>query len=157
MYLNKIVGAILRDRPLVWTIDNISDKIKKYTSTTIKFIFFVFILIFFLSCKKSPDILFCEGLTTDGKGTDCGTVFTTGDLTAVIKRSKGFGSNSITVNVYQKRDSLKTKLESIDMEVKNTDTQANTNLSFYNEGIYQVEAKSGEVIFAEANITIKEE
>jgi hypothetical protein len=127
----------------------------------IKNIFFVctsFLFLFlFISCKKEPDILFCEGLTTGGKGKDCGSAFTAGDLTAVIKRTRGFGSNSITVNVYQKRDNLKTKIESINIEVRNTDTQTNTNLSFYNEGVYQVEAKANEVIFAEANITIQEE
>jgi hypothetical protein len=125
----------------------------KYT----KGIFFIFILILFLSCKREPDILFCEGLTINGKGKDCGTTFTDGDLTAVIKRARGFGSNSITINIYQKRNNLKTKIESIDIEVRNTDVTANTNLSFYNTGIYQVEAKANEVIFAEASITIQEE
>ena len=123
-----------------------------------KIIFTSFIVsIFFLSCKKEPDIQFCEGLTTQGKGKDCGTVFTTGDLTAVIKRAKGFGNNSITVNIYQKRDNLKQKMESLNLEVKNTDTQTNANLSFYNTGVYQVEAKAGDEIFAESIITIQDE
>ena len=126
----------------------------------IKFGFFFLMLISlisFLSCKKEPDILFCEGLTTAGKGKDCGTVFTTGDLTSIIKRTKGFGSNSVTVDVYQKRNNLKTKIETINIEVRNTDTQTNTNLSFYNEGVYQIEVKANNTVFAEANITIREE
>jgi len=123
----------------------------------IKIIFLILVTISFLSCRKEPDIMFCEGLTTAGKGKDCGTVFTTGDLTAVIKRAKGFGSNSVTVNVYQKRNNLKTKIETVNIEVKNTDTQTNTNLSFYNEGVYQVEARANDLVIAEADITIREE
>ena len=112
---------------------------------------------FLVSCKKDPGILFCEGLTTDGKGTNCGTVFTIGDLTTVIKRARGFGSNSITVDVYERRNNLNQKIESINIDVKNTDTQASTNLSFYNTGVFQIEVKANDEIIAQHSITIQDE
>jgi len=124
----------------------------------LKFIKFILIIVtvFLLSCKREPDIQFCEGLTVDGKGKDCGTVFTTGDLTAIIKKNSGFGSNSITVNVYQRRNNLKQRIESIDVEVRSADTKTNTNLSFYNAGVYQIEAIANDIVFAESRITIQD-
>ena len=124
----------------------------------IKIILFIILVSMFLfSCKREPDILFCEGLTTDGKGTNCGTVFTTGDLTAVIKRARGFGSSSVTVNVYEKRNHLKQRMDSVNVEVRNTDTQTNTNLSFYNAGVFEVEVTVNDTVFARHNITIQDE
>jgi len=124
-----------------------------------KFILFIIVLIvsiFFLSCARVPDIQFCEGLTIEGKGKNCGTVFTTGELTAIIRNAKSFGSNSITVNIYQKRNNLQQKIQSIDIEVKNTDTQTNDNLPFYNTGVFQVEATANGVVFGRSSITIQD-
>jgi hypothetical protein len=123
----------------------------------IKIILFIILVSMFLfSCKRDPNILFCEGLTTDGKGKNCGTVFTSGDLTAIIKRANGFGSNSVTVNVYEKRNHLKLRVDSVNIEVGNTDTVTNTNLSFYNTGVFEVEATVNDAVFAKYNITIQD-
>ena len=122
-----------------------------------KLVLFVILVSTLASCKKDPGILFCEGLTTDGKETNCGTVFTIGDLTAVIKRARGFGSNSLTVDIYERRNSVNQKIESINIDVKNTDTQANTNLSFYNTGVFQVEVKANDTVIAQHSIAIQDE
>jgi len=52
-------------------------------------------------CSKKEGLLFCEGVTPEGEGVNCGKVFTTGDLTAVIKTKEPFGNDSLTVIVKQ--------------------------------------------------------
>ena len=120
-------------------------------------LFIILVSIFLFSCKREPDILFCEGLATDGRGTNCGTVFTAGDLTAVIKRTRGFGSNSITVNIYERRNNLRQRVDTVNIEVRNSDTTTNTNLSFYNVGTFEVEVTANETVIAQHSITIQDE
>jgi len=119
------------------------------------------LLLFFVSfmlsgCSKKEGLLFCEGVTPEGEGVNCGKVFTTGDLTAVIKTKEPFGNDSLTVIVKQS-DSEKNKHEKkITIPVDREKTTATTTLQFYNEGKYSVEILNNDSVVAGGNIEIKD-
>ena len=55
-----------------------------------KIIYMFLITSLITGCSKRDGVKFCEGVDTEGKGVNCGKVFTTGDLTAVINNKTPF-------------------------------------------------------------------
>jgi len=107
-------------------------------------------------CSKNEGISFCEGVDTEGKGVNCGKIFTTGDLTAVIKSKTPFETDSITVKV-TKTDGEKKKAEkTFTVKTDSDKSSANTTLQFYNSGKYLVEAVKGEEKVAEGTVEVRD-
>jgi len=107
-------------------------------------------------CSNNDGISFCEGVDTDGKGVNCGKVFTTGDLAAVIKSKSPFETESLDVKTYR-ADGGKKKPEKISTVKTEADKNiANTTLQFYNSGKYTVEAFKGEEKIAEGTLEVRD-
>jgi hypothetical protein len=91
-----------------------------------------------LCCKTEKQVVFCEGVTPEGKGVKCGTTFSTGDVTALIQVKENFEAESIQLKVYEHKQLKDELLESHALAVKPDGRSATTNLSFYNEGAFKV-------------------
>lgn len=121
-----------------------------------KIALFILIAITASGCSKNEGITFCEGVDTEGKGVNCGRVFTTGDLTGVITSKTPFEADSLTVKV-TKIDGDKKKVEkTFTVEAGREKTSANTTFQFYNSGKYLVEAVKGDEKIAEGSIEIRD-
>lgn len=101
----------------------------------------IFILAFwiFIGCKSDGVIQFCEGVSPEGVGTNCGNKFSAGDLTLLINAKEPFGINSIKVNIFEKGEYIKKKIESFSIEVKADKNNARSNISLFDEGIFIIE------------------
>ncbi len=91
-------------------------------------------------CKAAKTIEFCEGVSPEGQGVNCGEKFSTGEITVLIKPGSPFGAQKITINIYSKGKYKAEKVDSVSLEVNPEDTVAKTNLHFYDEGDFTVEA-----------------
>lgn len=121
-----------------------------------KFVIFIFILLTAAGCSKKEGVTFCEGVDTEGKGVNCGKVFTTGDLTGVITSKTPFEADSLIVRV-TKIDGEKKKLEkTLIIEAGREKVSANTTLQFYNSGRYLVEASKGDEKIAEGTLEVRD-
>ncbi|HOP62263.1 MAG TPA: hypothetical protein PK358_07270 [Spirochaetota bacterium] len=107
-------------------------------------------------CSKNEGISFCEGVDTEGKGVNCGKIFTTGDLTAVIKSKTPFETDSITVKVTQTDGEKKKAEKTFTVKTDSDKSSANTTLQFYNSGKYLVEAVKGEEKVAEGTVEVRD-
>ncbi|MCU0847749.1 MAG: hypothetical protein MUD12_07660 [Spirochaetes bacterium] len=105
-------------------------------------------------CGSGKSILFCEGVSPEGEGINCGTRFETGDLTALIKPKKPFGVKSIEIRIQDSKSKKDSFIEKITAGVKPEDERAVVNLSFYREGKFRVMAVEKDEVLAEGDIEI---
>jgi len=91
-----------------------------------------------LCCKSKKEILFCEGVSPEGKGMQCGMTFSTGEVTALVSLKENFDVESLQVKIFEHKKHKDELLESHTITVKPDGRSANTNLSFYNEGTFRV-------------------
>lgn len=121
-----------------------------------KFAILMLVAITAAGCSKKEGISFCEGVDTEGKGVNCGKVFTTGDLTGVIESKAPFEADSLSVKI-TKIDGEKKKVEkTFIIETGREKNSANTTLQFYNSGKYLVEASKGDEKIAEGTIEVRD-
>ncbi len=121
-----------------------------------KFAVFILVAITAAGCSKKEGITFCEGVDTEGKGVNCGKIFTTGDLTGVITNKTPFEADSLMVKII-KIDGDKKKVEkTFIVEAGREKTSANTTLQFYNSGKYLVEAVKGDEKIAEGTLEVRD-
>jgi len=114
------------------------------------------ILSLMTGCSRSKAIQFCEGVSPEGKGVNCGTKFEDGELTAVINSEEPFGVKTITVQVYEKKGGTTEKIDTLTVDVKPDRQSASVNLAFYAGGTYLVRASRRETSIGSAEITIEE-
>jgi hypothetical protein len=107
-------------------------------------------------CSKSKAIQFCEGVSPEGDGVNCGTKFEDGELTAIINSEEPFGVKSITVQVFEKKGAKTEKIDTLSVDVKPDRQTATLNLAFYAGGTYIVRANKKETAIGSAEITIVE-
>jgi len=120
------------------------------------FALFLLIAITAAGCSKKEGITFCEGVDPEGKGINCGKVFTTGDLTGVITSKTPFETDSLIVKI-TKIDGDKKKLEkTFIVEAGREKTSANATLQFYNSGKYHVQASKGDEKIAEGTLEVRD-
>ncbi len=117
----------------------------------------IVLILAFVSCKKDRELSFCEGITPEGKGVNCGTVFSTGDLTAVIKTRQPFSSKTLELKVFGQKDGLKKNIETSTLPVNEGDNFTVTDLSFYNPGKYTVQISDQEKIITSSDIIISDD
>lgn len=98
----------------------------------------------FSGCKPPKTVEFCEGVSPKGEGMKCGTVFTTGELTAIVKAEKAFGVDSLNLKVYALEAKSTEPVESLLVKVKPEEKTAPVNLPLYNEGKYRVRVTTAE-------------
>ena len=109
------------------------------------------------SRQPKSGITFCEGISPDGKEVNCGSVFSEGDITILIKSENSFATDKININIFEKIKPVKKMLESFTVNVKSDTKTTNTNLSLYNEGIYEIEVTGKDnTIIANGTIQIVE-
>lgn len=89
-------------------------------------------------CKKKETLLFCEGTTPDMKGVKCGTVFTAGDLTLLIKSGDNFETDKLTAVVYDLKEYREEQARTFSIDVKPEEQTATAPLSLYAEGKYRL-------------------
>ncbi len=114
------------------------------------------ILSLMAGCSKSKAIQFCEGVSPEGEGVNCGTKFEDGELTAVINSEEPFGVKSITVQVFEKKEKKTEKIDALTVDVKPDRQTAWVNLSFYTSGAYIVKAFKRDTTIGSAEIAIEE-
>jgi hypothetical protein len=108
-----------------------------------------------LSCKQAGPVAFCEGIDTQGKGINCGTKFSTGDLTGVITVQERFETESIRVAVSRKTRYKNDRVSDFTQKVTSEYSTATVPLSFYIEGDYVVEVfGKDDRLLGSGNITV---
>ena len=110
-------------------------------------------VLFCAGCSKKQSILFCEGMSPDGKGINCGTKFETGELTALITADSPFDANKVEIVILEE-DGKDEPIERITVEVQPEGKKTSASLSFYRGGIFTVRAVRGEDTIGEASIEI---
>lgn len=119
---------------------------------------FLTVLICLSGCGKQKQVFFCEGVDEDGKEINAGTVFTTGELSAVFHLSKPSDEDQkIQFIVYIVREKERLKFDIKETVIKAGDTVAVADLSLYNKGFYDVEAVSGTETAGKGTLEIREE
>lgn len=108
------------------------------------------------ACSKSKTIEFCEGVSPEGKGVNCGAKFEDGELTAVIKSEGAFGVKSIVVQVFGIKKSKTEKIETLSVNVAPDSERAMVTLSLYSGGRYMVTAQKNETRIASGEVEIVE-
>jgi len=121
-----------------------------------KIFYMIMIASVLAGCSKTKNIVFCEGVSPEGKGVNCGTKFEDGELTAVINSDEPFGAKSITVQVFEVKDKKTQKIETLSVEVKPDKDTAMVNLSFYSGGRYIVTAQKNETRLGNGEVEIVE-
>jgi len=118
--------------------------------------FMICLLLLFLSagCSKSRNVMFCEGSSTEGEGVNCGTRFEGGDLTAIIKSSKSFGTDKIDLKIYETGKNTSVLIRTQQVNVNPDRKQATADMSFYSSGLYRVEALYNGKVFADGDVEI---
>lgn len=101
---------------------------------------FCIMLCVMFSCKKSSPVVFCEGVNADGKGIQCGTKFSTGDLTALIQVDERFETESLKIVVSRKTNYKNEQVSVLTHKVASEKNTSTVPLSLYLEGDYVVEA-----------------
>jgi hypothetical protein len=121
-----------------------------------KLLFLLVIVTLIAGCSRTKAIDFCEGITPENKGVNCGSTFEEGELLAVISAKDPFGVNAITVQVQEVRNGKKEQVESITVDVKPDRDTATVNLSLYSGGTYVVRAMKKDEMIGEGEIVIRE-
>jgi hypothetical protein len=121
-----------------------------------KLLLFLVVMPLIAGCSRTKAIEFCEGVSPEGKGVNCGTAFEEGELLAVITGKEQFGVNSITVQVQEVKGGKKEQVESITVDVKPDRDTATANLSLYSGGTYLVRAMKKDAMIGESEIVIRE-
>lgn len=121
-----------------------------------KLLFLLIVFACVAGCSKSKALQFCEGVSPDGDGVNCGTVFEDGELTALIRTEAPFGVKAITLQIFEVKGDKKEKTGSVPVSVRPDRSIATANLSFYSGGRYLVRAISGDRGIGEGEITIVE-
>jgi len=116
-------------------------------------VFVSIIVLLFAGCAKKPVILFCEGVSPDGEGINCGTRFETGELTTLIVPDSPFDTDRLDLLVME-GDGKGDPMENISLEVQPEKSRTSTNLSFYSSGTYTVRVLREKEIIGEASINI---
>lgn len=116
----------------------------------------IFLIIgMFISCKKDGPVSFCEGIDTQGKGINCGTKFSTGDLTGVITVPERFETENLRIVVSRKTRYKNEKVTDFSQKVTSDHSTATVPLSFYIEGDYVVDVfGKDDRILGSGNITV---
>ncbi len=107
-------------------------------------------------CSKSKTIEFCEGVSPEGKGVNCGAKFEDGELNAVIIGEEPFGVKTITVQVFEVKKNKNEKIETISVDVRPDSDRAMVTLSFYSGGRYLVTAQKNEAPIGSGEVEIVE-
>lgn len=123
-----------------------------------KYIVFMLVIISLLAgCSRTKSIEFCEGISPEGKGVNCGGEFIEGELLAIISSKEPFGVNSITVQVQEVKGGKKQQVDTITVDVKPDGQTATANLSLYSGGTYLVRASKKDAMIGEGEIVIREQ
>lgn len=114
----------------------------------------VLLLLLAIGCSKDQPLMFCEGVNKDGEPVQCGTKFTTGDMTLFIKAKEPFGSNTATVVVYEKKEYSQPEYTRFEYTINPDLSQATIPLSLYAEGTYIVSIIVKDKEIAKGTVTI---
>ena len=106
-------------------------------------------------CTKKGTVSFCEGLDKKGKGVNCGSEFSTGDLTAVFNSRSAFETDSLEMKIFNAQDASRKPAASIAVKVNPSDRDGHVDLEMYDEGVFRVEVrKHGGEIVSEGKVEI---
>jgi hypothetical protein len=120
-------------------------------------LFFITILcVSFTACKKKGVVFFCEGLDQEGKGVKCGTVFSTGDLTAVFNSKSSFDTDTLAVKIFNKNDGSRKSIFESSAKVNPDDETGHIELEMYDEGNFHITVEKRGEIISEGDIEIVE-
>jgi|GEM_PF-444871 len=114
------------------------------------------LLIFIYSCGNKQTTQFCEGVSPKGKGVNCGTTFSTGDVTALIKPSAKIKNDSVSIKVFNKTESTKKFLFSNSVKTAKDKDYIIHNIRFLNPGTYEIVTIDGKQEISVGSINIVE-
>ena len=105
-------------------------------------------LLFAAGCKKKGTVSFCEGVNADGKGVNCGTEFSTGDMNAVFDAPSAFGTDALELKIYNVNDASRKPVKIVEVKVDPDARRGSADLEMYDEGVFRAEvsAHGGEVV-----------
>jgi len=122
-----------------------------------KQLFLIVISVIIIGCKSNNEISFCEGLTPEGNGITCGTIFSVGYLAVQITTKEPFGVDRLIFEVFEQNKNRLNKVSSITIKVKENSQSTSTRIHLYNEGKFIVKVLGNEnKIIAEGEVEIIE-
>ncbi len=107
-----------------------------------------------MACGKEGPLQFCEGVDKDGKPVNCGTEFTTGDMTLYVTAPEPFGSNTATIVVYEKKKYSQPEYTRIESSINPDLTSVAIPFSLYAEGTYIVSVMVKDKEIARGTVTV---
>ncbi len=105
-------------------------------------------------CKSDKPLQFCEGMTSKGEPTHCGTTFTTGDLTGVLTLEEAPGVENVTIDILEKKEFSSQPYNSYTQKVDPEKKMITFPISLYREGTFTVEILQGKSKLAEGELKI---
>lgn len=108
----------------------------------------IFMILLSVSCSKKDAVVFCEGTDTAGKPVKSGKVFTTGMITVFGSFSSAFGTETVTVKLYDTEDGDILPEETQEVKVDPLSKTVRTDFLIINESLYKavVEGRDGNVL-----------
>ncbi|MCX8125188.1 MAG: hypothetical protein N3F66_13655 [Spirochaetes bacterium] len=107
-----------------------------------------------VACGKESPLQFCEGVDKDGKPVNCGSQFTTGDMTLYVSAQEPFGSDRATVIVYEQKKYSQPEYTRFEYAINPDMSSAAIPFSIYAEGTYIVSVTVKEKEIAKGTVTI---
>ncbi|HOM87116.1 MAG TPA: hypothetical protein PLH80_01830 [Spirochaetota bacterium] len=123
-----------------------------YCRVLVRCLFIIVLVI--VSCGKTPPLQFCEGVTDEGTPVNCGSQFTTGDMTLYVTAKEAFGSTTATVVIYEKKHYSQPEYTRFDYTINPDVSSTIIPLSLYAEGTYIVTVIVGDKEIASGTISI---
>ncbi|MFW5862189.1 MAG: hypothetical protein ACOCWZ_08050 [Spirochaetota bacterium] len=111
-------------------------------------------VMFATGCKSEKPLQFCEGVTSDGKPAQCGSTFTTGDLTGVLTLKEAPGAEAVTIDILEKKDFSSQPYNSYTHKIDPDNIKITFPISLYREGTFIVEILQGKSKLAEGELKI---
>ncbi len=108
------------------------------------FLLFSAAFLLFTSCKKKENLQFCEGKTPEGKGVNCGSIFSTGDVMILVEADGPFTATRLKFEIFEDKVGKKELRATRYTDVKPEDTEASTLIPLYSEGTFTIVASAGE-------------
>ncbi len=99
----------------------------------------IFALLVVTGCKSDQGVKFCEGVDNEGRGVNCGSVFSAGDLLMLVNVKEEFGADKLTMNIYEKKKFKNEVFETRTLEVKPEEVKTGADIRLYKEGEYVID------------------
>lgn len=130
---------------------------KRYRAHFYKLTTITLLTLALISCGKESPVKFCEGVSPEGSGVNCGTVFSPGDMTVLFESDTPFETDILTLKIAEKEDGKEIPLSATRIEVTPEEKSGESTIGLYRAGTFLVQIEKAGSVIAEGTITIEDQ